>query len=44
MFFQFLLVNKAINTMSDGSGGFQNALRKEQISALEESDFLSLKA
>lgn len=43
IFFPFLLVNKAINTMPDSSGDFQNALRKKQISALEESGFLALR-
>lgn len=35
-------MNKAMKTMCDSFADFQNSLGKEQISALEESGFLSL--
>lgn len=41
--FPLLLVDEAVNTMPDSTGNFQNALWNKQLSALEESGFLSLR-
>lgn len=43
LFFSLLLVDEAVNTMPDSAGNFQNAFWNKQLSALEESGFLSLR-